>query len=126
MPNHARIDRSASRSRCTAPATFVAVFIGVSNLIERDGALITVRPEKIVLLDDGASAPAGSHIEDGIIREVSDAGVLTRFVVDLDSGGELVVARQNTRAPSHSHDGRGRRVRIAWRPDQAASIPQDT
>jgi putative spermidine/putrescine transport system ATP-binding protein len=106
--------------------TFVAGFIGVSNLIERDGALITVRPEKIVLLDDGASAPAGSHIEGGVIREVSYAGVLTRFVVDLDSGGELVVARQNTRAPAHSHDGRGRRVRIAWRPDQAASIPQDT
>jgi putative spermidine/putrescine transport system ATP-binding protein len=104
---------------------FVAGFIGVSNLIERDGALITVRPEKIVLLDDGAQAPAGNHIEDGVIREVSYAGVLTRYVVDLDSGGELVVARQNTRAPSHLHDGRGQRVRIAWRPDQAASIPQE-
>src|SRR5215467_14516956 len=31
---------------------FVAGFIGVSNLIERDGIRITVRPEKIVLLDD--------------------------------------------------------------------------
>ena len=86
---------------------FVAGFIGVSNLIERDGALITVRPEKIVLLDDGAPAPAGNHVEAGVIREVSYAGVLTRYVVDLDSGGELVVARQNTRAPSHLHDGRG-------------------
>jgi putative spermidine/putrescine transport system ATP-binding protein len=106
------------------PATsFVAGFIGVSNLIERDGSLITVRPEKIVLLDDGEHAPAASHVEAGVIREVSYAGVLTRFVVDLDSGGELVVARQNTQAPSHSHDGRGRRVRIAWRPDQATTIP---
>ncbi len=104
---------------------FVAGFIGVSNLIERDGALITVRPEKIVLLDDGAQAPAGSHVEAGVIREVSYAGVLTRYVVDLDSGGELVVARQNTRAPAHSHDGRGERVQIAWRPDQAASIPHE-
>jgi putative spermidine/putrescine transport system ATP-binding protein len=104
--------------------SFVAGFIGVSNLIERDGALITVRPEKIVLLDDGATDPAGSHIEAGVVREVSYAGVLTRYVVDLDSGGELVVARQNTSAPAHSHDGRGQRVRIAWRPDQAASIPQ--
>jgi putative spermidine/putrescine transport system ATP-binding protein len=104
---------------------FVAGFIGVSNLIERGGSLITVRPEKIVLLDDGEQPPAGSHVEPGVIREVSYAGVLTRYIVDLDSGGELVVARQNTLAPSHSHDGRGRRVRIAWRPDQAASIPQD-
>jgi putative spermidine/putrescine transport system ATP-binding protein len=104
---------------------FVAGFIGVSNIIERDGALITVRPEKIVLLDDGAAVPDGSHIESGVIKEVSYAGVLTRYVVDLDSGGELVVARQNISAPASSHDGRGQRVRIAWRPDQAASIPQE-
>jgi len=106
--------------------SFVAGFIGVSNIIERDGALITVRPEKIVLLADGAEAPADSHIEAGVITEVSYAGVLTRYVVGLDSGGELVVARQNINAPAHSHDGRGQRVRIAWRPDQAASIPQES
>jgi putative spermidine/putrescine transport system ATP-binding protein len=103
---------------------FVAGFIGVSNLIERDGSLITVRPEKITLLDDGQPEPAGSHAESGVIREVSYAGVLTRYIVDLDSGGELVVARQNTQAPAQSHEGRGRRVRIAWQPDQAATIPQ--
>src|SRR5215469_5683854 len=104
--------------------SFVAGFIGVSNIIERDGALITVRPEKIVLLEDGAGPPDGSHIENGVITEVSYAGVLTRYVVSLDSGGELVVARQNTTAPDISHEGRGQRVRIAWRADQAASIPQ--
>jgi putative spermidine/putrescine transport system ATP-binding protein len=104
--------------------SFVAGFIGVSNLIERDGALITVRPEKIVLLEDGTEAPDGSHVEAGVITEVSYAGVLTRYVVGLDGGGELVVARQNVTAPANSHDGRGQRVRIAWRPDQAASIPQ--
>jgi len=104
--------------------SFVAGFIGVSNLIERDGSLITVRPEKIVLLDDGRQEPAGSHVEAGVIREVSYAGVVTRYVVDLDSGGELVVARQNAEAPARSHDGMGQRVRIAWRPDQASTIPQ--
>jgi putative spermidine/putrescine transport system ATP-binding protein len=104
--------------------SFVAGFIGVSNIIERDGAFITVRPEKIVLLEDGGEAPDGSHVEAGVITEVSYAGVLTRYVVGLDGGGELVVARQNVTAPVNSHDGRGQRVRIAWRPDQAASIPQ--
>jgi putative spermidine/putrescine transport system ATP-binding protein len=103
---------------------FVAGFIGVSNLIERDGSLITVRPEKITLLADGQSEPAGSHAEAGVIREVSYAGVLTRYIVDLDGGGELVVARQNSQAPPQAHDGRGQRVRIAWQPDQAATIPQ--
>jgi putative spermidine/putrescine transport system ATP-binding protein len=104
--------------------SFVAGFIGVSNIIERDGALITVRPEKIVLLEDGTDATDGSHVEAGVITEVSYAGVLTRYVVGLDGGGELVVARQNVSAPASSHEGRGQRVRIAWRPDQAASIPQ--
>jgi putative spermidine/putrescine transport system ATP-binding protein len=103
---------------------FVAGFIGVSNLIDRDGSLITVRPEKIVLLDQDGADPPGHHVEAGVIREVSYAGVLTRYIVDLDSGGELVVAQQNTQAPSHVHDGRGRRVRIAWQPDQASTIPQ--
>jgi putative spermidine/putrescine transport system ATP-binding protein len=103
---------------------FVAGFIGVSNLIDRDGSLITVRPEKIVLLDEDQPDPPGHRVEAGVIREVSYAGVLTRYIVDLDSGGELVVAQQNTQAPSRVHDGRGRRVRIAWRPDQASTIPQ--
>jgi putative spermidine/putrescine transport system ATP-binding protein len=107
------------------PATpFVAGFIGISNLIERDGALITVRPEKITLLADSQQPAAGSHVEPGVIREVSYAGVLTRYVVALDSGGELVVARQNASAPASTHDGRGRQVRIAWQPDQASTIPQ--
>src|SRR6266513_6197808 len=39
---------------------FVAGFIGVSNLIERDGTRMTVRPEKIVLLGDGQRPPSGS------------------------------------------------------------------
>jgi putative spermidine/putrescine transport system ATP-binding protein len=103
---------------------FVAGFIGVSNLIDREGSLITVRPEKIVLLEEDKDDLPGHHVEAGVIREVSYAGVLTRYIVDLDSGGELVVARQNTQAPSHVHDGRGRRVRIAWQPDQASTIPQ--
>src|SRR5262249_47115087 len=35
---------------------FVAGFVGVSNVLERDGRRITIRPEKINLLDDdGAS-----------------------------------------------------------------------
>ena len=116
---------------------FVAGFIGVSNLIERDGHTITVRPEKITLLEDGQPDPPGTHVEAGQIKDVIYAGVLTRYIVDLDGGGELVVSRQNTEAPatgagSGEHGGpggpggpnRGGRVRIAWRPEQAFTIPQ--
>ena len=42
------------------PATsFVAGFIGISNLIERDGRQLTVRPEKIRMLAEGEAVPGG-------------------------------------------------------------------
>jgi putative spermidine/putrescine transport system ATP-binding protein len=101
---------------------FVAGFIGVSNLIERDGRRITVRPEKIGMLDDGQPEPPGAHVEAGRIRDVVYAGVLTRYIVELDAGGELVVARQNVEVPVPSADAAGARVRLAWRADQAFTV----
>ncbi len=105
------------------PATpFMAGFIGVSNLIEREGHTITVRPEKIILVADGEPDPPGTHTEPGRVSGVIYAGVLTRYVVDLDGGGELVVSRQNTEAPGPG-DLTGARVRLAWRPERAFTIP---
>src|SRR5215472_7447196 len=86
---------------------FVAGFIGVSNLIERDGRRITVRPEKITLLEEGQQEPPGTRVEPGQIRDVIYAGVLTRYIVDLDAGGELVVSQQNAQAPALSPHARG-------------------
>ena len=109
---------------------FVAGFIGVSNLIERDGRRMTVRPEKITLLEDGDPEPPGTHVEPGQVRDVIYAGVLTRYIVDLDAGGELVVSLPNTQAPapgstqSQTSTVPGGRVRIAWHSDQAFTIPQ--
>ena len=100
----------------------MAGFIGVSNLIERDGHTITVRPEKITLLDEDSPDPAGVHVEPGQISDVIYAGVLTRYIVALDGGGELVVSRQNTEVPAPG-DLRGARVRLAWRSEQAFTIP---
>jgi putative spermidine/putrescine transport system ATP-binding protein len=103
---------------------FVAGFIGISNLIERDGRHMTVRPEKIRLLADGEEPPPGYHAETGVIADIVYVGVITRYVVDLDAGGRLVVARQNERAPSATHQQGGRPARIAWQPDQTITIPQ--
>ncbi len=44
---------------------FIAGFVGVSNVIERDGRRYTVRPEKITLLMNGAEPQDGSHVERG-------------------------------------------------------------
>jgi putative spermidine/putrescine transport system ATP-binding protein len=103
---------------------FVAGFIGTSNLIERDGRHMTIRPEKIRLLSDGEEPATGAHVEAGTIRDVVYVGVFTRFIIDLDAGGELVVARQNEQSPETTHASGGTRVRIAWLPDQTITIPQ--
>jgi len=103
---------------------FVAGFIGISNLIERDGRHMTVRPEKIRLLADDEDPPAGAHMETGRIRDIIYVGVITRYVVALDAGGELVVARQNEQAPTATHDASGGPARIAWLPDQTITISQ--
>jgi len=108
-------------------SAFVAGFIGVSNLIERDGRQLTVRPEKIRLHpEDEVVSEPGVHLERGRIREVVYLGALTRYVVGLDSGGELVVVKQNEEAPAAALAARGRRVTLAWRPDQAFQIPVPT
>src|SRR5580692_2065873 len=49
---------------------FVAGFIGVSNLIEREGHTITVRPEKLTLTEEGEPEPSGAHTEPGQVRDV--------------------------------------------------------
>ena len=106
------------------PATeFVAGFIGVSNLIERDGRRITVRPEKVMLLEETDPVPAGAHVEAGEIAEVIYLGVLTRFVVRLENGDNLVAVRQNLEtAATDAVEPTGSRVRVAWRPEQAYEI----
>jgi putative spermidine/putrescine transport system ATP-binding protein len=103
---------------------FVAGFIGISNLIERDGRHMTIRPEKIRLLAEGEEPPPGARVETGRIRDVVYVGVLTRYIVDLDAGGELVVARQNEQAPPATHDRGKTPARIAWLPDQTITVSQ--
>jgi putative spermidine/putrescine transport system ATP-binding protein len=133
--NHGRIEQIGSPVEVyERPRTeFVAGFIGVSNLIERDGRQVTVRPEKITLLADGQPDPPGTHVERARVKDVIYAGILTRYVVELDDGGELVISRQNTEAPFADDGGsgaspgiaRGGLVRVAWRSEQAFTIPKD-
>jgi putative spermidine/putrescine transport system ATP-binding protein len=101
---------------------FVAGFVGVSNLLERDGRRFTVRPEKIFLVENGA-APKGLHVEEGTIKDVSYAGMVTRYIVDLEAGGELQVVRQNLETSSDEAQAqRGRKVKIGWRADQTVAV----
>jgi putative spermidine/putrescine transport system ATP-binding protein len=101
------------------PATeFVAGFVGVSNVLERDGKKFTVRPEKIRMHFDEAGEG-----ELGRIHDVVYVGMFTRYVVELDSGGELTVVRQNLETSSQEAlESRGRRVRLEWRPEHTFEI----
>jgi putative spermidine/putrescine transport system ATP-binding protein len=102
---------------------FIAGFVGVSNVIERDGRRYTVRPEKITLLMNGEETDAGAHVEQGQVRDVLYAGPVTRYHVTLDRGGELQVLAQNLdEGSSEVLEAKGRRVLLEWRPEQESAI----
>ena len=76
---------------------FIAGFVGVSNVLERDGRRFTVRPEKIRMLGDGEEPEPGVVVEEGTIRDVVYVGAITRYHVELDAGGELTVRQPEPR-----------------------------
>jgi putative spermidine/putrescine transport system ATP-binding protein len=101
---------------------FVAGFVGVSNLLERDGGRFTIRPEKIQLIDPSA-ATNGLRTERGRIADVAYVGMVTRYTVELDAGGELQVVRQNVESTSlDAASERGREVVVGWRPEHTVAV----
>jgi putative spermidine/putrescine transport system ATP-binding protein len=101
---------------------FVAGFVGVSNVIERDGTRLTIRPEKIQLLDP-ASPANGLHHERGRVTEVAYAGMVTRYTVALDAGGSLQLIRQNLEVDkAEASPEQGEEVLVGWRPEHAAAV----
>jgi putative spermidine/putrescine transport system ATP-binding protein len=108
------------------PATeFVSGFVGISNLLERDGRRFAVRPEKIRIVDVDAPRSDRDHTETGTVRDVIYAGQVTRYVVELDAGGELTVIEQNLETSSaEALEARGRTVRLEWRAEHMFQIGQ--
>jgi putative spermidine/putrescine transport system ATP-binding protein len=106
------------------PSTsFVAGFVGVSNVLSGEAAKavtgsphpFTVRPEKIRMVRPEDPAGPGECTATGHVREVVYLGAHTRYVVSLDSGGELVVVQQNLATSSmEALQVRGRAVRLVW------------
>jgi spermidine/putrescine transport system ATP-binding protein len=123
---------------------FVAGFVGVSNVLELavasiandraelavgagdaisidlhgeslsagETAIVTIRPERISI--DGTAAPDRCHAT-GKVRESLFAGPTTRFVVELDGGGELMVVRQNEHTSFEDAEAlRGATVTLSW------------
>ena len=103
---------------------FVAGFVGVSNLLERDGRRFTVRPEKIRILAAGQAPAAGDETESGAIAAVVYVGAVTRTIVELDAGGTLTVVSQNVDRFGGDEQA-GQRVVLAWRPENTFTIETD-
>jgi putative spermidine/putrescine transport system ATP-binding protein len=122
---------------------FVAGFVGVSNLLElpvesSDGeavtlrlgpddavsadhsggaakgatAIVTIRPERIALQEEGERGACHAR---GRVTESLYAGPTSRFVVELDGGGDLMVVRQNATTSYEDVEAlRGQPVVLTW------------
>jgi putative spermidine/putrescine transport system ATP-binding protein len=107
------------------PATpFVAGFVGTSNLLTGEAAravigedgTFTVRPEKIRLTDASHQPMADEQSADGHVREVIYLGPDTRYLVELNVGGDLVVTQQNLETSSMEVlSAQGEAVRLVWK-----------
>jgi putative spermidine/putrescine transport system ATP-binding protein len=126
------------------PATgFVAGFVGTSNVLAGDAAravtgshdAFTIRPEKIRLTAPGTSVGPDEFAADGRVRDVAYIGALTKYMVALEGGGELVVFQQNLETSSmEALRVKERPVRLIWSRsnnrrveagDTAADAPDD-
>jgi spermidine/putrescine transport system ATP-binding protein len=122
--------------------SFVAQFIGISNLLEataeRDGVrlgsgivlparvpadiaagsevCLSIRPEKLAL----GPIPDGRVGVEGTIVESVYMGTVTHYVVEIAPGARMIAVTQNTEdASDGTRPGVGSRATLSWRPEHA-------
>jgi spermidine/putrescine transport system ATP-binding protein len=133
--------------------TFVANFLGQSNLIEGaiqsrgdvttcdmhgitvsvpkarthaegDKGWVGIRPEKVLIGDEGEALDApGNTIPGGVVTDVSFVGVSTQYLVRMPWGQELQVFEQNTGRRRIFRHGD--KVELSWRPEYAFLLDHD-
>lgn len=113
---------------------FVADFLGTSNFVAGDLAQRLVgtrhahslRPERIRILSPGEEPPTGHLSVDGVVRDVVFLGSLTRYLVEVDPGIDLVLVAQNTDGmPIPVRGAAGRPVRLSFSPDALRPMGTD-
>ena len=131
--NHGKIEQIGTPAEVyeRPTTTFVAGFVGTSNLLSGESAravigaegIFTVRPEKIRLATTSVEPSADEQSALGRVREVVYLGSDTRYIVALDVGGELVVTQQNLETSSmEALAAQGRPVRLIWRRQHVLSL----
>lgn len=103
---------------------FVAGFVGTSNLIASELARritgsekdFSIRPEKIHLSSANTTAQEDEYCADGRVRDVIYLGLYTRYLVELEGGGDLVVVEQNLKTTSMDvMKVKDQPVRLLWK-----------
>ncbi len=114
-------------------SAFVAGFVGVSNLVSGpvaqaitgSPAMFSIRPEKIHIAEPSAPVPVDSYAAQGRVRDVVYLGMYTRYIVELEGGGELSVMEQNLRTTSMDVRAvQGRSVQLTWQRQHVRLIPE--
>jgi putative spermidine/putrescine transport system ATP-binding protein len=116
------------------PATgFVAGFVGTSNILQGAAAKavtgssdpFTIRPEKIAIAEVGTAANGDEYTATGRVEDVVYLGAVTRYLVDLEGGGRLVVLQQNLDVESmEALEVKGDRVGLRWKRDYVRRLEQ--
>ncbi|MBK6794103.1 MAG: ABC transporter ATP-binding protein [Anaerolineales bacterium] len=114
------------------PSTpFVAGFVGTSNLVSGETAeritgspkRFSVRPEKIHLAQAGDKVESDMFSTDGTVRDVVYLGLYTRYLVEMNGGGDLVVVEQNLKTTSMDVTKiKGQSVRLFWKKDHVSYV----
>lgn len=110
---------------------FVAGFVGVSNLVSGEvakritgsEAIFSIRPEKIHLAASDEKVESDMFCADGKVRDVIYLGLYTRYLVELENGGDLVVVEQNLKTTSMDvMKIKNQKVRLLWKKEHARYV----
>ena len=113
-------------------SSFVASFLGVSNLVSGDHAkqlfgseqLVNIRPERIRLLKESYKVSEGEIGVKATISDVAYTGANTLYVLEADGGLRLIATRLNEELPGQDLGlEAGDRVLAAFRKEHVAKIP---
>jgi len=112
-------------------SSFVAGFVGTSNLISGEVAkritgseqMFSIRPEKIHLGFEIDKQDKDMISVDGVIRDVVYLGLFTRYLVEIETGLDIVVVEQNLNTTSMDvMSAKGQKVHLSWNKDHISRV----
>jgi putative spermidine/putrescine transport system ATP-binding protein len=87
---------------------YVAKFVGLSNILIRNGKTFLVRPEKVAVSGQSTGG------ESGIVTETVYLGMMTRYIITLDSGENVSAVELNNTPDLKPRFELDQRVWLDW------------